>query len=149
MLSRRRWDGIDLAPGQRPAGAEGGGRAMFSVQCRIKRSDKPEIWIEIEIGVDNDDKPFWKLTRKSSVSFNAFFATKGTWEYTRLTIVDKDGNGEESGGLDVNGDGLDGFALAHVPKGFYRMNCGQVRTGKGFRINDGVDVGYKMEFLCV
>ena len=45
---------------------------MHSVQCRITSTDKPEIWIEIEIGVDNDNKPFWKLTRKSSVSFNAF-----------------------------------------------------------------------------
>src|SRR5262245_29533146 len=121
---------------------------MHSVQCRITSKDKPEIWIEIEIGVDNDDKPFWKLTRKSSVSFNALYATKGTWEYTRFTIVDKDGNKEESDGLDVKGDGLDGFALANVPKGFYRMNCGQVRTGKGLRINDGMDVLYKMEFLC-
>src|SRR5262245_40685349 len=121
---------------------------MKSVQCRIWNKEKPEIWIEIEIGVDDDDKPFWKRTGKSSVSFHEFNATKGTWEYTRFSIIEKDGSREDSDGLDVNGEGLDGFALANVPKGFYEMNCGQVRTGKGFRITDGTDVRYKMEFLC-
>ena len=121
---------------------------MKSVQCRIWNKEKPELWIEIEIGVDDDDKPFWKLTQKSSVAFNEFRATKGSWEYTPLTIVENDGSSKETAGLDVKGEGLDGFALANVPKGFYEMNCGQVRTGMGFRITDGTDVRYKMEFLC-
>ncbi len=122
---------------------------MYSVQCRISNDVKPELWMEIEIGVDNDDKPFWKLTGKSPVSFNAFHATKGNWDYEAITIVGKGDMSERSNGIGVNGEGLDGFVLTNVPKEFYRMNCGQVRTGKGFRSTDVVDVRYKMEFLCV
>jgi hypothetical protein len=122
---------------------------MYSVQCRISNKEKPELWIEIEIGVDNDDKPFWTLTRKSAVSFNAFHATKGNWDYESITIVEKGEVSDKSKGISVNGDGLDGFALTHVPKEFYRMICGQVRTGTGFRTTDVTDIRYRMEFLCV
>ena len=122
---------------------------MHSVQCRIRRTDKPEIWIEIEIGVDNDDKHFWTLTRKSSVSFHEFRATGGSWSYAIVAFTKPDGSSESSYGIEVDAGGVDGFALANVPNEFYRLNCGETRSGKGFRINDAMDVLYKMEFLCV
>lgn len=122
---------------------------MYTVQCRISNDARPELWMEIEIGVDNDDKPFWTLTGKSAVSFNGFQATKGTWDYETITVVGKDDTSETSKGIAVNGQALDGFDLKNVPKEFYRMDCGQVRTGKGFRSTDSMDVRYRMEFLCV
>jgi hypothetical protein len=121
---------------------------MHSVQCRIKRADRTEIWIEIEIGIDNDEKPFWKLTAKSPVSFRDFKATSGTWWYTIVTYAKPDGSSESSNGIHVAGEGEDWFALADVPKEFYRLTCGETRSGKGFRSTDGMDVLYKMAFLC-
>ena len=53
---------------------------MPSVTCKIASKIKPEKWIEVEIGVDDDSgSKFWRLTAKSPVSFLSFNVTSGEW----------------------------------------------------------------------
>ncbi len=121
---------------------------MDSVQCTISDSKNPQLWIEIEIGLDDTQNRFWRLTGKSPVSFNQLTATSGTWDYGNIVM----GNGSSaSQGIDVytKDDQTDYFALSHVPRYFYMLGCGQNRSGDGFRTSDGRDVRYSMDFLCV
>src|SRR5262245_10364473 len=48
------------------------GRAVHSVRCLIWDKARPEVWIEIEIGRDDDAEPFWTRTGASKIPFNNF-----------------------------------------------------------------------------
>jgi hypothetical protein len=122
---------------------------MDSVQCRIANKSRLELWIEIEIGINDDNNRFWKLTRQNYVSFSNFTSTSGSWDYSVVSTSWPDGSDNTSNGIAISGDGSDGFALQNVPEGFYRLNCGNTRSGDGFRLTDGVNVRYRMDVLCV
>jgi hypothetical protein len=124
------------------------GRAMQTVTCLIRDTARPQVWMEIEIGLDDQDQHFWRLLRTSTVPFNQFTAKKGTWSYATIHVVDKD-HDEQSSGIEVEAGSADGFALMGVPKSFYQLNCGQTRSGKGLRDADGADVEYRMDVVCV
>jgi hypothetical protein len=39
---------------------------MHSVRCRIWDKAKPQIWLEMDIGVAENDRRFWKVSGQSN-----------------------------------------------------------------------------------
>jgi hypothetical protein len=122
---------------------------MPSVRCLIWDKARPDdVWVEIEIGRDDAGQAFWRLTDAGKIPFNQFKAKKGTWTYVNIQELGPDGQEQRSFGIAVDGVYPDTFTLKGVPKGFYRLNCGQTRGGDGSRDVDGTEVEYCMDFLC-
>ena len=120
---------------------------MPSVTCKIASKIKPEKWIEVEIGVDDDSgSKFWRLTAKSPVSFLSFNVTSGEW--FPIAYLHND-NPEVSGIMlrTSEDDPFQGFDLLRTGSNFYRLICGQTIQGDGSR-EKHLDVRYRMDFLC-
>jgi hypothetical protein len=122
---------------------------MHSVRCVIWDKARPDdVWVEIEIGRDDAGQRFWKLTDAGKIPFNQFKAKQGTWQYVNIQEVGPDGREMHTRGIAVDGVYPDTFTLKGVPKGFYRLTCGQTLSGDGSRDADGTDVEHSMDFLC-
>ena len=111
---------------------------MPSVRCHIWQQSDETIFVEIEIGRDDADNPYWTLMAYSPVTFPQFTAKEGTWNYYKtlrtLKINSDDGNTEE-------------FSLRGVPQSFYLRTCGQDEEGQGKRPPD-VSIAYRIQPLC-
>jgi hypothetical protein len=119
---------------------------MQSVRCRIWDKAKPQIWLEMDIGVAENDRRFWKASGQSNVPFHQFNDKEGVCRYATADV----GGEERYEGVQVESADMDGFVLMGVPKSFYRLGRGQDVGGKGIRTANGfTDVEYRIEFPCV